>query len=52
MRENIKQATFLADKDLLKEFTIFCKRRERTKTSMIIGFLEDCLNKQESENRR
>ena len=51
MKGNIRQSSYLADKELLKEFSIFCTRKETTKTKLIVGFIEGCLRNKASENK-
>ena len=46
MKGNIRQSTFLADKELLKEFSIFCTRKETTKTKLIVQFIKQCVSEQ------
>ena len=46
MKGNIRQSTFLVDKELFKEFSIFCTRKETTKTKLIVGFIKRCVSEQ------
>ena len=48
MKNNYKQSTYLADKELLKEFSILCTKKETTKTKLIVNFIKECVK----ENNR